>query len=202
MKSRLAHFADETGIRSFLRPQILQVLLVGFVLVIPFAIATRGHLSEVFQPSVSLFFDAQLQSIMEGRLDVPVEALGNGAFIRDGKSYGYFGMLPSLVRIPVLLMFPSAKGRLSLVSMLLAVMITSTSMILIGRRSGFGPLRGRIIVVYVWLWYLCATIGSTQVSIAADPNMFVEPIRVGSGFRHGRPCLSHSCAAKTAIPIS
>jgi hypothetical protein len=36
------------------------------------------------------FYDAQAQSLLHGRIDVPPEAIATEAFMRNGKAYGYF----------------------------------------------------------------------------------------------------------------
>ena len=49
------------------------------------------------------FYDLQGRAILQGRLDIrPPEALGIEAFEIDGRSYVYFGIAPSLLRLPVL----------------------------------------------------------------------------------------------------
>ena len=47
------------------------------------------------------FYDAQARSLIEGRLDIPPAAIGNEAFTFQGKTYGYFGIGPALLRIPL-----------------------------------------------------------------------------------------------------
>ena len=48
------------------------------------------------------FFASQATSILHGRLDVaPADIVGE-CFDRDGRCYGYFGVTPSLVRLPLL----------------------------------------------------------------------------------------------------
>jgi hypothetical protein len=38
------------------------------------------------------FYDAQALSMIDGRFDVPPAAIGDEAFIFQGKAYGYFGI--------------------------------------------------------------------------------------------------------------
>lgn len=49
------------------------------------------------------FYDYQAASLLEGRLDVPEEAIGGEAFEAHGKLYGYFGPTPALLRLPFVL---------------------------------------------------------------------------------------------------
>jgi len=59
-----------------------------------------------------VFFDGQAQSILHGRLDVPDRVIGGEAFLVNGKRYGYFGLTPSLLRIPFIL-FNAGVEKLS-----------------------------------------------------------------------------------------
>jgi hypothetical protein len=48
------------------------------------------------------FFRAQAEAITHGRLDVPRNELQSECFDRDSRCYGYFGLTPSLLRLPFL----------------------------------------------------------------------------------------------------
>lgn len=55
----------------------------------------------LFEPEVfGDFYDYQAASLIQGRLDVPRVGIGNEAFVSDGKSYGYFGLTPAVLRLP------------------------------------------------------------------------------------------------------
>ncbi len=58
------------------------------------------------------FYDYQAASFLQGRLDVPEEAIGGEAFEAHGKLYGYFGPTPALLRLPFVLS-GFAFGKLS-----------------------------------------------------------------------------------------
>src|SRR5678816_2232966 len=70
------------------------------------------------------FYDAYARSILHGHLDVPRSAIGTEAFTFEGKTYGYFGIAPALLRIPLVLVFPNMDGLWSRVMMLLAATIS------------------------------------------------------------------------------
>lgn len=74
-------------------------------------------------PFFSAFFDLQAESILHGHLSVTTGSLGIEGYIHDGRTYTYFGLLPSLLRIPIILIAPGLKGRLTVPSMLLAWML-------------------------------------------------------------------------------
>src|SRR5215470_16076828 len=63
---------------------------------------------DFFPPAGMLeeFYDAQAQSLLEGHIDVPADAIGPEAFVHGGKSYGYFGPTPALLRLPLEMLMP------------------------------------------------------------------------------------------------
>jgi hypothetical protein len=46
------------------------------------------------------FYDFQAASLLQGHLDVPKEAVHGEAFLYQDKAYGYFGIVPALLRLP------------------------------------------------------------------------------------------------------
>lgn len=51
----------------------------------------------------SRFFRAQLQAMLHGRLDVQPSSLAGECFVRGERCFGYFGLSPSVLRMPVAL---------------------------------------------------------------------------------------------------
>lgn len=70
------------------------------------------------------FYDHQAVSLILGRMDVPFEAIGFEAFTREEKHYGYFGITPALLRLPLTILFPDMFGRWARVSMLAGYIVT------------------------------------------------------------------------------
>jgi hypothetical protein len=66
------------------------------------------------------FFDVQGHALLDGRLDVPAEEVSFEGFRVDGRTYTYFGLVPSVFRLPVLAVTDDLDGRLTQLSMLLA----------------------------------------------------------------------------------
>jgi hypothetical protein len=90
------------------------------------------------------FYDAQAQSLLEGRVDVAADAIGDEAFVRGGKSYGYFGPTPALARLPLQLLVPAMHGRWSRASMLIASVLGMLAVLLFFRRlERYLKLEGR-----------------------------------------------------------
>jgi hypothetical protein len=69
------------------------------------------------------FFDAQARSLLDGRWDVPPEVVGFEGFLINGRTYMYFGPFPAFLRMPILAMTDRLDGRLTTLSMLLAMLL-------------------------------------------------------------------------------
>ncbi|HUR56747.1 MAG TPA: hypothetical protein VM029_03500 [Opitutaceae bacterium] len=65
------------------------------------ALVTGGTSRFVFEESFGQFYDYQAASLLRGRLDVPADALAGERFEVNGKIYGYFGVTPALLRLPL-----------------------------------------------------------------------------------------------------
>lgn len=89
------------------------------------ALMTRGSFDLLHPIPYGLTFNSMLEHLLRGRLDVDPAAIGNEGFLRDGRTYAYFGILPALLRLPL-----AALGRLGSVditrlSLLLAVVLAA-----------------------------------------------------------------------------
>ncbi len=69
------------------------------------------------------FYDAQAHSILDGRLDVPLDVVGLEGFVIDGRTQIYFGLSPAVLRIPFVAWGDGLDGRLSVASELAAVAV-------------------------------------------------------------------------------
>ena len=128
----------------------------------------------------SNFYDLQARAIFHGHLYVANGSLGAEAFVHDGRQYTYFGLFPSLLRMPILVLTHSLDGRLSAPSMLLAWLTTALFTSLLVWRVRIlvrGPvLLGRAEAASYGV--LVATImgGSVLVSLASTPWVFSEDL--------------------------
>jgi hypothetical protein len=126
----------------------------------------------------SVEFDVQARALLHGHLSLPNGSIGFEAFIHDGRTYTYFGILPSLIRMPVLLFTHSFDGRLSAPSLLLAWVVTAVFSSLLLWRARVA-VRGDAVLGWaetlsygVLVFSILA--GSVLVSLAATPNVYVE----------------------------
>ena len=70
-------------------------------------------------------YDVQARAIMHGHLWLPPGSIGGEAFLANGHQYTYFGVFPSLLRIPVFLFTSSLDGRLFAPSIFGAWIVTA-----------------------------------------------------------------------------
>ncbi|HMD70643.1 MAG TPA: hypothetical protein VKF41_04835 [Bryobacteraceae bacterium] len=131
------------------------------------------------------FYDAQAQSLLHGRIDVPPDAIGTEAFMRNGKAYGYFGPTPALMRLPMELLLPGMYGRWGAVSMLLASALTLVMLLLLMQKlesrfplAGGPRLRNLLRAVLI----LGVAIGSTNFFVSAERKVYQESIIWGSAW--------------------
>src|SRR5947207_7098716 len=92
---------------------------------------THGSWKLFEKESFGLFYDAQAESLLQGRLDVASEAIQGEEFRIDGKMYGYFGITPALFRIPAELLLPQLHGKWSRLSMTVACLLLLTTTFLL-----------------------------------------------------------------------
>jgi hypothetical protein len=126
------------------------------------------------------YFDLQATAIMHGHLWLAKEPLGVEAFVHGGRAYTYFGLFPSLLRIPVLLVASRASGRLTVPSMMLAwVLLAVFTSLLVWRVRvmvrGDAVLRGGEAAS---LGALVASVlgGSVVAFVAASPWVYNEDL--------------------------
>lgn len=138
------------------------------------------------------FYDLQARALLDGHLDVPAGSLGNEAFAVRGQEFLYNPPGPSLLRMPLFLVTDRFDGRLTVLSMLLAWLVTLTVLALLIWRvrrilrgtatlprweaTGYGAL------------IIAATLGTTLVYLGAIPWVFHEayawavPMALGSAY--------------------
>ena len=129
------------------------------------------------------FYDAQARSLIAGRLDVPQAAIGTESFTFHGRTYGYFGIGPALLRVPLVLLFKNMDGRWSRVMMFIACslnLICAYGLLTLVRREQVANWRKRRVLHSLFI--LCAGIGSTNVFLVARSFTFHEAIMWGGTF--------------------
>ena len=124
------------------------------------------------------FYDLQARAILSGHLYVPNGSLAIEAWTHGGHQYTYFGIFPSLLRIPVLLLTHSLDGRLTACSLLLAWLVTAsftaTSIWRIRVMVRGNAVLGRTEAAALGLLIASVLVGSVLVFLAANPYVYSE----------------------------
>jgi hypothetical protein len=129
------------------------------------------------------FYDAQALSLTQGRLDVPPEAIGFEAYEFAGKTYGYFGIGPALLRLPLVLTLGDLAGLWSRLMMMIACVgniVCAYGIFLAIRRSTAPPSRSQSLLHSIFV--ICAGLGSTNVFLMSRSFVFHEATMWGSVF--------------------
>ena len=125
-------------------------------------------------------YDIQARAILHGHLSLANGSIGTEAFLHDGRTYTYFGLFPSLIRIPALLFTHSLDGRLSVVSIGISWLVTALFAALLLWRvrvvlRADAPLGWAEAVSYgVLLTSILA--GSVLVFLASRPQVYSEDL--------------------------
>src|SRR5690242_15449042 len=79
----------------------------------------------LFGSDLGLTFNSMLLHLLHGEFNVDPNAIGLEGFIRDGKVYAYFGILPALLRLPLLPFLDLTTTDVTAPSCLLAASIAA-----------------------------------------------------------------------------
>ncbi len=145
------------------------------------AIMTGGTL-DLARPESTFgaYYDALGESLLRGRFDVPPAAIGPEAFVIGGRTYGYFGPTPALLRLPLDALFPSMWGRWTRLMMLAACALTLAATYLLVHQAGRparrpaggpGPAARRGLEA---LFVLCAALGTPLFFMMRSPVLYHE----------------------------
>lgn len=192
----LAGDGDGDGYRLGRRRFVIAVLIGIGVIAIPYLWTLwdlwSGSADPLRAVEDNYFYDFQARAMLHGHLYLRNGLLGIEAFRHNGREYTYFGIFPSLLRMPVLLLTSRFDGELTPPSMLLAWMMTGLfSSLTLWRLRVI--TRGRAVLgraEAASFGVLVASImgGSVIVYLSATPFVFNEdfawsiPLTVGSFF--------------------
>ena len=125
-------------------------------------------------------YDAQARAMMAGHFTLANGSIGTEAFVHDGHQYTYFGIFPSLLRMPIFLVTHALDGRLTAVSMLCAWLVCAlfASLLLWRIRTvmrGDAPLGWAETTSY-GLLLASVLAGSVFLYLASQPNQYSEDL--------------------------
>jgi hypothetical protein len=187
---------DDLSFRTGRRYFAIAVVVATGVMAIPFLWILTDLWSNSADPfrsvSSAYFYDIQARAMFHGHLSLSRAQLGIEGFVHDGRTYTYFGIFPSLLRMPILLLTSRFDGDLTPGSMGLAWLMTAIFSSLLLWRLRI-VTRGRAVLgraEAASFGVVVATIlgGSVWVYLAATPFVFNEdfawsiPLTIGSLF--------------------
>jgi hypothetical protein len=124
------------------------------------------------------FYDLQARAMFHGHLYLPDNKMGIEAFVHDGRQYTYFGIFPSLIRMPILLITSRLDGQLTAPSILIAWLCTGLASALLYWRLRIlirgQALVGRVEAVAVGAFMATIMGGSVILDLSATPFVYNE----------------------------
>ena len=123
------------------------------------------------------FYDAQARALFHGHWYVPPSVVQIEGFVVKGHTYMYYGPFPTLLRMPILLFTSSLDGRLTQLSMLLAMLVsllcTARLAWKIRNLASFAPVSVKESVLVAFSIAVVG-IGSVFVFLASVPIVYHE----------------------------
>ena len=126
------------------------------------------------------FYDLQARAMFHGHLWLANGALGIEGFVHGGHTYTYFGLFPSIVRMPILAVTSSLDGRLTAPCMLAAWFVTGLFTTLLFWRVRFlvrgDAVMGRSEATAFGVLVATVMAGTIWMLLAATPFVFNEDL--------------------------
>ena len=125
-------------------------------------------------------YDVQARALMHGHLWIPNGSIGAEAFVSHGHQYTYFGIFPSLLRVPLFALTSSFDGRLTAPSILASWITTALFCSLLLWRLRI-VLRGRATLGWAeagsyGVLLVSILAGSTLVYLATSDDVYGEDL--------------------------
>ncbi len=153
----------------------------GVMILYIYGWCTRWTFDPAFRPFATQdhFFTAQADALLRGRLWVDPGSLKPGqvdeCWYIEGRCFGYFGLTPSLLRIPILLVVGDTTMSLAPIMIPLAAGIAFGSSLDLCRQLA-APMRDRLRGV-VFMCIAAVTLGpGSLLVLLADPYVYPEAI--------------------------
>jgi hypothetical protein len=126
------------------------------------------------------FYDLQTRAMLNGRLTIPNGSIGDEGFVHGGHTYTYFGLFPSILRMPILVVTHSLDGRLTAPSILAAWLVSAVFFVLLAWRvrilvRGDAPV-GRAEAASFGVLTATFLAGSAFLWLASTPYVFSEDL--------------------------
>lgn len=159
---------------------------VGTLLAAPFYLWAlldlfSGTVSLTRSESPSSTYTLQAQALIHGHLWVRPGSLGIEGFVVHGHTYTYFGILPSLLRVPFLLVSPTIPltaftAPMMIAAWLLLAAAVAPLVLEVRRLLRRGGAMGRAEAVGILALTVAVLSGSVLVNLASNPAVYSEDL--------------------------
>jgi hypothetical protein len=140
-----------------------------------FAVLTDLRFMAAPSPPHALMFNSMLEHLLQGRIGVDPEVIGREGFVRNGRTFAYFGPAPVLLRLPMVV-FPGLRD-VDLTALSCALAATAATLAKFGAllrvARVLGPGRG--VALAVGLMAVVLLLGGSQIPYLR-PSIYQEPI--------------------------
>ncbi len=122
--------ARERSVEELGRRRFTTAVIIGILVALPLCLwclwdLWSGSINTLRGVPYDNFYDLQARAMFHGHFNIAPGNMGIEAFVHDGKQYTYFGIFPSLIRMPILLVTSSLDRKLTGPSILTAWMVTA-----------------------------------------------------------------------------
>lgn len=150
---------------------VLLLFAVGYY---AFLLTAAGSIGLFAPLAHGLTFNSMLLHLLDGRFDVDPAAVGHEGYLRGGAVYAYFGILPALLRAPLLALPDFARTDFTRVSCLAAVSVMALFKLLSLRTvwHSAAPVRPP---VGLPLLFALILFGGAQIQFLR-PSIFLETV--------------------------
>ena len=167
--------AGSTTDRVSWRMVLACMVVSGLIFLYYWALLSDGSFFHVKPIRYDMIFNSMIESMARGRFDVNPDAVLQEGFTRDGRTYSYFGILPALLRWPILLSPRLRALDYTVTSCAIAATIAAVAklgaVLQAGRAMGDVAYRGRLLLIAMAM----VVFGGAQVQFLR-PSVYQESI--------------------------
>ncbi len=150
-------------------------VVCGFIFLYYWALLSDGRFLRVKSFRYDLVFNSMIEYLSRGRFDVDPDAILQEGFTRDGRTYAYFGILPALLRLPILLAPPLRTVDFTVISCAVAATIAAVAklgaVLQAGRAMGDVTYKSRVLLFTMAM----VIFGGSQIQFLR-PSVYQESI--------------------------
>jgi hypothetical protein len=161
------------------RQTTVSLCVCAFIFVYYWALLSDGRFLAVAPISLGLTFNSMIDYMSRGRFDIDPSIIQGEGFVRDGRTYAYFGVLPALFRLPLLIWPRFAGVDFTVISCAIAGALAAVAKLAVVLRArhlmGDAPYARRVTLFAMAI----VIFGGAQVQFLR-PAIYEEPLHWAS----------------------